>query len=169
MKVLKKALKTQLALLLALLLTLALGTTAFAAESYSITVKNTNPSISMAGNTYSAYKLFNVTYSGKNYAYTVTNEFKEFQYSYKATENGVEVTKTVSGEDLINYLGILDSNADALDTFAEAALRYATENKITVAGTATVAEEAEDATQATISVPSAGYYLVAGSAIAADN
>lgn len=167
MKVLKKALKTQLALLLALLLTLALGTTAFAAESYSITVQNSNTSISMEGNTYSAYKLFNVTYSGTNYAYTVTDEFANFKYSYSATgDDGETTTKTVSGETLINYLASLSSNAEALDTFAEAALKYATEKNIKAAGTV---EVETDATQATISVPSAGYYLVAGSATAASN
>lgn len=162
MKVLKKALKTQLALLLALLLTLALGTTAFAAESYSITVK-TNISISMAGNTYSAYKLFNVTYSNVaensgNYAYTVTDEFANFEYKVDDT--------TYKGETLITYLGNLNSNAEALDTFAEAALKYATDNKITATGTVTADEGANEAT---ISVPSAGYYLVAGSATADGN
>lgn len=167
MKVLKKALKTQLALLLALLLTLALGTTAFAAESYSITVKNSNTSISMAGNTYSAYKLFNVTYSGTNYAYTVTKEFADFEYSYSAEgDDGETTTRTVSGEALINYLASLSSSAEALDTFAEAALKYATGQNIKAAGTVKVKT---DATQATISVPSAGYYLVAGSATAANN
>ena len=166
-----KALKKSLALLLALMLVLALGTTAFAAESYSITVKNPNTSISMAGNTYSAYKLFNVTYSdvtetSGNYAYTVTNEFANFQYSYKTTEEGAEVTKVVSGEDLINYLATLSDNAEALDTFAEAALKYAEDNSIAAAGSVTAGA---GATEATISVPSAGYYLVAGSATAPDN
>ena len=166
-----KALKKSLALLLALMMVLALGTTAFAAESYSITVKNPNTSISMAGNTYSAYKLFNVTYSdvtetSGNYAYTVTDEFASFQYSYKTAEDGMEVTKTVSGEDLINYLATLSDNAEALDTFAEAALKYATDNSIAAAGSVTAGA---GATEATISVPSAGYYLVAGSATAPDN
>ena len=158
-----KALKKSLALLLALMMVLALGTTAFAAESYSITVKNPNTSISMAGNTYSAYKLFNVTYSdvtetSGNYAYTVTEEFKDFEYTVG--------DNTYEGESLINYLATLSDNAEALDTFAEAALKYAKDNSITAAGSVTAGE---GATEATISVPSAGYYLVAGSATAPDN
>lgn len=167
MKVLKKALKTQLALLLALLLTLALGTTAFAVSSpYRITVMNRNNSISMAGNTYNAYKLFDVTYSGDNYAYTVTDEFASFEY----TVDG----KSYKGESLINYLGTLQDDSEALDTFAKAALKYVTDantdddanNDISLAGTVEVKEN--DATQqATITVFSAGYYLVAGSATAA--
>ena len=161
MKVLKKALKTQLALLLALLLTLALGTTAFAAESYSITVKNTNKSISMAGNTYNAYKLFDVTYSNVsedsgNYAYTVTNDFADFEYKVGDT--------TYKGETLITYLGTLSNKAEALNTFAEGALKYATDKGIAAEGTVTAGEGADEAT---ISVSSAGYYLVAGSASAA--
>ena len=158
-----KALKKSFALLLALMMVLALGTTAFAAESYSITVKNPNTSISMAGNTYSAYKLFNVTYSdvtetSGNYAYTVTEEFKDFEYTVG--------DNTYEGESLINYLATLSDNAEALDTFAEAALKYAKDNSITAAGSVTAGE---GATEATISVPSAGYYLVAGSATAPDN
>ena len=158
-----KALKKSLALLLALMMVLALGTTAFAAESYSITVKNPNTSISMAGNTYSAYKLFNVTYSdvtetSGNYAYTVTDDFANFEYT--VGEN------TYKGENLIAYLATLSDNAEALDTFAEAALKYAKDNSIAAAGSVTAGA---GATEATISVPSAGYYLVAGSATAPDN
>ena len=157
-----KALKKSLALLLALMMVLALGTTAFAAESYSITVKNPNNSISMEGNTYSAYKLFNVTYSdvtetSGNYAYTVTDAFAAFEYTVG--------DDTYNGESLIAYLATLSNNAEALDTFAEAALNYAMENGILAAGTVTAA--AKDI--ATISVPTAGYYLVAGSATADGN
>ena len=167
-----KTLKKSLAILLAFMLVLTMDVVSFATESYSITVKNSNTSISMEGNTYSAYKLFNVTYSdvtetGGNYAYTITNEFADFVYSYTTTnEDGEKVTKNVSGEDLINYLATLSNNAEALDTFAEAALKYATDNYIAAAGTVK-AEEGE--TQAIISVPSAGYYLVAGSATAGGN
>ena len=159
-----KTLRRSLALLLTLMLLLALGTTAFAAaETYSITVKNPNTSISMAGNTYSAYKLFNVTYSdvtatSGNYAYTVTDEFKDFEYT--VGENAYK------GENLINYLATLGNDAEALDTFAEAALKYATEKNIAAAGTVTAGE---GAVEATITVPTAGYYLVAGSATAPDN
>lgn len=166
-----KTLKKSLAILLAFMLVLTMGVVSFAAESYSITVKNSNTSISMEGNTYSAYKLFNVTYSDVtetegNYAYTITDEFANFQYSYTTTKDGAEVTKKVSGEDLINYLATLSNNAEALDTFAEAALKYATDNNIAAAGTV---KAGKGATQATISVPSAGYYLVAGSATADGN
>ncbi len=157
-----KRTKTLLCLLLAVVMTLALSTASFAAAQTTITVKNSNDSISMVGNTYSAYKLFNVTYSDSKdaYAYTVTDDFADFEYSYDTTENEQKVKETVKGESLINYLESLENDSDALDTFAEAAFKYATDNNIAAAGSV----DATDANTATISVPTAGYYLVAGSA-----
>ncbi len=158
-----KRTKTLLCILLAVVMTLALSTASFAAaQTYTITVNNSNDSISMVGNTYSAYKLFNVTYSDSKdaYAYTVTDDFANFEYSYDTTVNEQKVTKKVKGESLINYLESLTNDSDALDTFAEAALKYATDKNIAAAGFVT----APNANTATISVPTAGYYLVAGSA-----
>ena len=158
-----KRTKTLLCLLLAVVMTLALSTASFAeAQTYTITVNNSNDSISMVGNTYSAYKLFNVTYSDSKdaYAYTVTDDFADFEYSYDTTENEQKVKETVKGESLINYLESLENDSDALDTFAEAAFKYATDNNIAAAGSV----DATNANTATIRVPTAGYYLVAGSA-----
>ena len=157
-----KALKKSFALLLVLMMVLALGTTAFAAESYSITVKNSNQAISMEGNTYRAYQLFHVTYSdvtatSGNYAYTVTDAFANFTYTV--------LDQTYQGESLIAYLETLNANAEALDAFAEAALNYAMANGISPA--AAITANAGDT--ATIDVPSAGYYLVSGSATADGN
>ena len=52
--------------LLALAMTLALAVPAFAAEAGSITI--TNP---QGCHTYTAYKIFDVTYSGVNHSYTI--------------------------------------------------------------------------------------------------
>ncbi len=144
-----KNMKKLASILLALALVLSLATTAFAAESYTIEVTNSKQSISINGITYSAYKLFNVTYAGTAHSYTITEEFKNFTYSSK------------SGEELIAYVATLANNAKELDAFAEAALKYATENNIAAAGTATAANE-----KATINVTEkgAGYYLIAGTA-----
>ena len=165
-----KHLKSMLALLLVFVMTLAMGSTTFAAaQTYSITVKNTKDSISMVGNTYSAYKLFDVTYSDANsdgtndrYSYTVASEFDDFEYSYKNEE---DKDVTVKGEDLIAYLAGLSDNAEALNTFAEAALKYVENNSIAAAGSVTAA----DKNAATINVNAPGYYLVAGKATAANN
>lgn len=167
-----KHFKKMTGILLALVMVLSMTVTAFAAaESYTIKVKNTNTSVSMEGNTYRAYKLFNVTYSdvtetSGNYAYTVTEEFKDFEYSYyTVNEDGGQVLISVSGENLIAYLEGLEDDAEALDAFAKAALSYATEKNIAAAGSVTAGE---GAAEAVISVDSAGYYLVAGSATAPD-
>lgn len=54
--------------LLALAMTLALAVSAFAADTGSITI--TNP---QGDHTYTAYKIFDVTYSGDNYSYTISD------------------------------------------------------------------------------------------------
>ncbi len=142
-------------LLLALVMILALTIPAFGAESYSITVNNTNTAVSISGSTYSAYKIFDVTYSSDNqhYSYTINDHFKNFTYT--AGE------KSYSGEELISYINSLSNNADALNSFAKAALAYATatENSITADGTVTIATSAQTGT---INLSAPGYYLVAG-------
>lgn len=149
--------KRALTILLALVLMMAMAVPAMAESMpYSITVKNTNTNITIKGNTYSAYKVFDATYSGDNVSYTVSNEFKNFTYT--VGEN------SYSGETLISYLGMLSDNAEALDAFAKAALKYATANSISAAGTATAADET-----ATISLSAPGYYLVTGTATAPKN
>lgn len=157
-----KQMKKLASLLLALIIALAMTTTAFAAESYSITVKNDKESVSINGNTYSAYKLFNVTYSeNKNsYAYTISEEFKSFTYT---TGTG-ESAKSYSGEALINYVAEQKSNSDEMNAIAEAALKYAKDNSIQAAGTAVASGET-----AKINLSAPGYYLVAGTATAPDD
>lgn len=151
-----KAMKKLASLLLALVMALALAVPAFAVGTYSIIVTNTNKSISINGKTYYAYKLFDATYSGDNVAYTVSEAFKAFTY----TVDGVNY----QGNALITYLGTLTNDADALDAFAKAALKYATDNEIAAAGSAEAANET-----AVIGLPAPGYYLVTGTATAPDN
>ncbi len=55
-------------LLLALVMILSLTTTAFAASQYTITIEN-----SITDKTYSAYKVFDATYSGDNVSYTIAS------------------------------------------------------------------------------------------------
>lgn len=64
-----KTMRKLFTVLLALAMTLALAVSAFAAETTgSITI--TNP---QGDHTYKAYKIFDVTYSGKNYSYTISD------------------------------------------------------------------------------------------------
>ncbi len=150
--------KSLLALLLALVMVFTMASTVMAAaESYSITVKNTNAAISISGNTYNAYKIFDVTYSQDkaHFAYTVAKEFEGFSYTVG--------DKSYSGDALVSYVSDLTNDSEALDAFAKAALKYVADNHIAAAGTATVGADSETAT---INVPSAGYYLVTGTATA---
>ena len=150
-----KSIKKSLALLLAVVLVLALSTTALAADEYSITVTNTNKSVSINGNTYKAYKVFDVTYSGEHFAYTVSDQFKDFIYV-------VDENTSYTGEALIKYLSEQENNSEVLDAFAKAALAYATEKGFAPAGTS---EEAAEET-AVIGLTEPGYYLVTGTATA---
>lgn len=152
-----KTVKRALALVLALTLLLAMSATVFAAaQTYSITVKNENKSISIKDNTYYAYRIFDATYNGDNVAYTVNKNFTGFTYTVN--------DKSYQGEALINYLADLTADSAALDAFAKAALDYATTNHIAAAGTVNAIGET-----AVISVDAPGYYLVAGTATAPNN
>lgn len=160
-----KLTKKLASLLLALVLVLGLSTTAFAADpAYSITVKNTNTSYTIAGCKYSAYKIFDATYSGTNVAYTVDEDFKDFTYTVGET--------TYQGETLIQYLQSQADNADTLDAFAKAALAYIETKAITADGTATAEDKSTDLKteqQAIINLKAPGYYLVTGTGTAPDN
>lgn len=63
-----KTMRKLFRVLLALAMTLALAVPAFAAEAGSITI--TNP---QGDHTYTAYKIFDVTYSGVNHSYTISD------------------------------------------------------------------------------------------------
>lgn len=150
-------------LVLALTVVLTLGLTALAdgeettTSDYSITVTNTNTNVSISGKTYSAYKLFDVVYNEdrSSYAYTVAEEFTDFTYKF-GEEN-------YSGEALITYLGTLQNDSEALNTFAEAALKYVTDTdtKIEASGSVTIAADVQTGT---INLREPGYYLVVGTA-----
>ena len=149
--------KKIISVLLALVMTLALSVTALAAGDYSIEVTNTNKSVSIKGNTYYAYKIFDATYdNSKHVAYTIDKDFEGFTYTVG--------DESYSGETLINYLATLTNNSEALDAFAKAALNYVTTKRLSPDGQAVAASESVN-----ISLTAPGYYLVSGSATAPDN
>lgn len=116
MKRLKKTTKTLLSMIVALIFTLSLGVNVLAAnETGSITINNDpkNTGTSMVGHTYKAYKILDMTKSGENYSYSVTEEFKNF-FSEKNTNHldldrfAVEYIDSVNltqlGEELNGYI-----------------------------------------------------------------
>ena len=141
--------------LLALLMVFALAAPALAAENYTITVKNNNPAVSIGQNTYTAYRLFGVTYGQdkSSYAYTVTKEFEGFSYTAGGT--------VYSGEALIDYLSHQQTDSETMNAVAKAALAYINAQNIQPSGTAKASGET-----AVIRLSSPGYYLVFGTATA---
>ena len=166
-----KKMKKLLSMLLAVVMVLAMAAPSFAAnelssdtQNFSITVAPQSDKVSIEGQTFYAYKLFNVTYNLTNnaYSYTINSElFGDFSYENK------------SGEALVNYIANLKEkeNANELNAVAEAALHHL-EGKL---GEGVDKSEiskfsASNATvptgknSATINLTEAGYYLVSGSA-----
>ena len=85
-----KTMRKLFAVLLALAMTLALAVSAFAADTGSITI--TNP---QGDHTYTAYKIFDVTYSGDNYSYTISDTdaaFSTVKTYADVTANGLNLT-----------------------------------------------------------------------------
>lgn len=85
-----KTMRKLFTVLLALAMTLALAVPAFAADTGSITI--TNP---QGDRTYTAYKIFDVTYSGDHYSYTISNAdpvFSAVKAYADVTANGLTLT-----------------------------------------------------------------------------
>ncbi len=139
-------------LLLALVMVFALATTAFATGSGSITVDNP-----IAGQTYTAYKIFDVVYNdGKTaYSYTISSSSEWFSTvrDYANTKNS-GLTLTASASDSTTY--VVTTNGLSAPNFA-AALKAAASGKN---GTALTAQA-----DGTVSVSGLdlGYYFVTSS------
>ena len=141
-------------LLLALVMVFALATTVFAAETGTTTTTGTitvaNP---VEGQTYTAYKIFDVVYDDQNhYSYTIgsSNPWYDTVNTYAATEgNGLTLTQVNGGDTYVVTTG----NGFSAPDFA-AALKKAINGKTgqTLSG---------DAGSVTVSGLDLGYYFVA--------
>lgn len=149
-------------LLLTLVMVVAMAAPAFATvqdpaeKRYSITVTNTSETVSMEGNWYRAYKLFNVTYNEErsSYAYTIAGAFETFTYL------------EYSGESLILYLSSLENDSEELNKVSVALNKFILETAPEPAG-AVQAQEGD--TSVTIPLEEPGYYIVSGTGNAADD
>jgi len=141
----------------------------FADSEYKITVKNENQNISIAGKTYTAYKLFDATFSGDNAAYTITTDnyfyvnakttvldtYFDFSDTTSATVKNVSVKPTK-----MNSAGTL-SDAD-VRALADALKPYLTDS---VPATSKTSGQVEaGAEQVVLDVGAPGYYIVDGTA-----
>ena len=121
-------------LLLALVMVLSLATTAFAAGTGSITVDNP-----ITGQTYTAYKIFDVTYSGDNYSYTIDsgNEWFHTVQNFATEAHGLTLTQ-VNGSTTYN---VTTTDAFSAPGFAKAlkdAVSGKTGTELTALGNGTV-------------------------------
>ena len=120
-----KTMRKLFTVLLALAMTLTLAVSAFAADTTgSITI--TNP---QEDHTYTAYKIFDVTYSGKNYSYTISDTDAAFStvkaYADEAA-NGLKLTQVANtgkynvsigaGFSAASFAQYLKAHADSLGT-----------------------------------------------------
>ena len=120
-----KTMRKLFRVLLALAMTLALAVPAFAAETTgSITI--TNP---QGDHTYTAYKIFDVTYSGDNYSYTISDTdtaFNTVKAFADVAANGLNLTAVAdtgkynvsssAGFSAASFAQYLKTKADSLGT-----------------------------------------------------
>ena len=146
-----KTMRKLFRVLLALAMTLALAVPAFAADTTgSITI--TNP---QGDRTYTAYKIFDVTYSGKNYSYTISGTDAAFNtvkaYADEAA-NGLKLTAVANTN---KYNVSIDAAAFSAASFAQ----YLKTN-VGSLGTGTAFTKDGDTMKASGLTP--GYYFVSG-------
>lgn len=130
--------KSKIGMLLTIVMLLSIAVPVFAAtQTGDLTINGTT-----AGKVYDLYKVFDLTHSGDNYSYTVTDEFANFFADEKYGDNPVAYVENLKG------------NADGLANLAKDLLEWAIVNAKpvkTVPGT-----EGET----TVSGLDYGYYLM---------
>lgn len=135
--------------LLALVMTLALAVSAFAADTGSITI--TNP---QGNHTYTAYKIFDVTYSGNNYSYTISENdaaFSTVKAYADVRANGLNLTA-------VGNTG--KYNVSIGDTFSAASFAQHLKENAGSLGTGTDFAKVDNTMKA--SGLALGYYFVSG-------
>ena len=176
MKRLKKMMVLVLAVAMCFAMSFAMTATSFAAASdYKITVTNTNDSISIDGQTYSAYKLFDLSYnSGKTaYSYTISTD------NYFYTTDGAKAvldnyfTFTASASD--NTVMVVEPkktgtyyDATTKTLTDEGARKLADDLQQYLASATPVKTGVADGETAEITVGEDGYFIVTGSATPTD-
>ena len=145
-----KTMRKLFRVLLALAMTLALAVPAFAAETTgSITI--TNP---QGDHTYTAYKIFDVTYSGDNYSYTISDTDTAF--------NTVKAYADVAANGL-NLTAVADTgkyNVSIGVGFSAASFAQHLKTNVGSLGTGTAFTKDGDTMKASGLTP--GYYFVSG-------
>lgn len=144
-----KTMRKLFTVLLALAMTLALAVSAFAADTGSITI--TNP---QGDHTYTAYKIFDVTYSGDNYSYTISDTdaaFSTVKAYADVAANGLNLTAVANTNKYNVSIGA---------GFSAASFAQYLKTKVDSLGTGTDFTKVGDTMKA--SGLALGYYFVSG-------
>lgn len=144
-----KTMRKLFTVLLALAMTLALAVPAFAADTGSITI--TNP---QGDRTYTAYKIFDVTYSGDHYSYTISGTdaaFTTVKAYADVTANGLTLTP-------VGKTG--KYNVSTGDSFSAASFAQYLKTNAGSLGTGTAFTQVGNTMKASGLTP--GYYFVSG-------
>lgn len=144
-----KTMRKLFTVLLALAMTLALAVPAFAAGTGSITI--TNP---QRDHTYTAYKIFDVTYSGDHYSYTISKNdaaFPTVEEYANVSANGLTLTAVANTN---KY------NVSTGDSFSAAS--FAQYLKANVGSLGTGTDFTKDGNTVKASGLALGYYFVSG-------
>ena len=144
-----KTMRKLFTVLLALAMTLALAVSAFAADTGSITI--TNP---QGEHTYTAYKIFDVTYSGDNYSYTISDTdaaFSTVKAYADVAANGLNLTAVANTNKYNVSIGA---------GFSAASFAQYLKTKVDSLGTGTDFTKVGDTMKA--SGLALGYYFVSG-------
>jgi fimbrial isopeptide formation D2 family protein/LPXTG-motif cell wall-anchored protein len=152
----RRRLWAHLALALSLVATLV-GTVLLAprearAEEYTITVTDTK-----SGSSYSAYKIFDVVYSGSNYAYSISSDNPFYQAVVNSNLFNLEQTSATGVSPAVYSVVMKDSTITDNASFAEM-LRTAMFGSGFSASAA--ATEAASGTSVSLTVADPGYYFV---------
>lgn len=159
MKNMKKIGAIALAMVLALALCVpALAATSADADGFSIMIQKSDKAVSFAGQTFNAYKIFDVTYSGTSYSYKIIDALKNLTFEGR------------SGQDLIDYLATLTNDSTKMSEFTAEAVKFVSNSSNGIDPVMTV-KITDDADFVTINVTEsgAGYYLVTGTVKADDD
>lgn len=144
-----KTMRKLFTVLLALAMTLALAVSAFAAETGSITI--TNP---QGDHTYTAYKIFDVTYSGANHSYTISDTddaYSTVRAYADVAANGLSLTAVANTNKYIVSIGA---------GFSAASFAQYLKTNVSSLGTGTAFTKVDNTMKA--SGLALGYYFVSG-------
>lgn len=148
-----KKLKRMMAVLLAMVMALAMSVTVFAAEGKGSLKVKVNANNTLKGQTLNVYKLFDLSVSGTNYAYTVNETYKDgIIAALNLTEQEPEPDSAAL------YTKISELKGAAVQNFADAFTAYALTNELTATNTSEKITSA--VTDYTFSNLDYGYYLV---------